>query len=663
MPDINQVGGIGVQPQSIEQQSSVRAAEAAPAELREAKPSRLAFAGRVLLGIFTLGISEGIRALIGHARADRAPEPRAPESGLPAAEPRADAANQELAGALRNGTALPRAHESAVKDALSGLTRSFGEDLLPKKSTLASIEGSSVLKREIANAVAGAGNEVTPGDLRAIVEEKVSQHFAKALLVCALDDSCEKLGYEQGRPEALADRMLRDIPELKESLIACRDRASAQEAIGYMLPYMEHCIQAESDNHALAREISSGSLDALPAEAQAAIAAGVNDLRASFGEDIVPQGATLAGLPGADDLREGIAQAVSGSEARVEAGSLRSIVAQKGARQMAEAVFAKSLGECCGRLGYAARNPERLPGLLLRGFPEFAAELRAAANREGAEAVIAKHLPVIEANVRVRKEVDEALAGIKPQAVQQIAAKTGLTEEAVRQSLDFEKLQDRATMLSSDFKTGKRSGENNAVKNEFKAIVDRFADSKARLYNTAESLPLAPGLKEAWKSQALTEHTLSKGDFFETCYRCGSSVKADSLIQALQAPAGMFEVVEIYGLFDSLAVQVTGNLMAHYGPQAWFDLGGDGQGDARSFALQAMMNSNPGFIRALSKAVAERPGLSDSLQALCAERSRTALADRNAPGADEMLCGALVVRELLDRLSYFAGLMGEAAAA
>ena len=92
----NQVGGSGVQQPGM--QGVLPRAEAdAPAELRGARPSAGTYAGRVILGIFTLGISEGIRALVHHARAGEAPAPRVAGEHLPPAPPRADAFNRGLA--------------------------------------------------------------------------------------------------------------------------------------------------------------------------------------------------------------------------------------------------------------------------------------------------------------------------------------------------------------------------------------------------------------------------------------------------------------------------------------------------------------------------------------------------------------------------------------
>lgn len=92
-------------------------------------------AGRVLLGIFTLGISEGVRALVHHARAEAAPAPRVTGANIPQAGPRADAFNASLADGLRRGT-LPPAYRAALGEAVDELRARFGADIVPEGLSL-----------------------------------------------------------------------------------------------------------------------------------------------------------------------------------------------------------------------------------------------------------------------------------------------------------------------------------------------------------------------------------------------------------------------------------------------------------------------------------------------------------------------------------------------
>ena len=84
MSQIAQINA-GVMRQDV-QQATPQGGTGAPAELHGARPSAAALAGRIVAGIFTLGISEGIRAIVHHARAGAAPEPRAPVQDLPPAD-------------------------------------------------------------------------------------------------------------------------------------------------------------------------------------------------------------------------------------------------------------------------------------------------------------------------------------------------------------------------------------------------------------------------------------------------------------------------------------------------------------------------------------------------------------------------------------------------
>ena len=374
MSQINQVGGPGVQQHQVGEVAP-RAGADVPAELRGARPSAGAVAGRVLLGIFTLGISEGVRALVHHARAEAAPAPRVTGANIPQAGPRADAFNASLADGLRRGT-LPPAYRAA-------------------------------------------------------------------------------LGADAG---LLLDHVLKSEPELAAALPGCADRAAA---------------------------------DALLEEA----------------------------------------------------------------------------------------------------------------------------MPRIREYVQVDHAMNEARTQAHENAVTGLARATGLSEAVVRRQVDFTKLENSFNYLAKDIRTGENPARGDALDAEFGRLADKFVHQKARLFASVDGLGLSARMADAWKNAALTSGTLDKEDMFTAFHAVGSRVDASRLLEALNAPAGEFADQDIFGLLQSLALQLNEKLLGHYGPEAWDKLGGDGQSDARFYAAQAMLDAAPG----LTEALAARPDLVERLLDMVSE--------------------------------------------
>ena len=450
MSQINQVGGSGVQQPGM-QGVHPRAEADAPAELRGARPSAGSVAGRVILGIFTLGISEGIRALVRHARAGEAPGPRVAGEHLPPAPPRADAFNRGLADGLGKET-LPAAHQAAVSEALA-------------------------------------------------------------------------------------------------------------------------------------------------------------DLRARFGADILPEGMTLKTLPDKFELLGGVKDALRTAAEEVSPQALRALIVEKGTPLMANRVLEARIGACCEEIGYAGAKPAIIRQSLLRDSPELSAALSACADRAAVDARLEAFMPRIADDVRLRHAVADAQARAQESAVSGLAQATGLSEALVRQQTDFTKLENSFAYLAADVLKGENPARGDDLVAAFRNIADRFVNQKAQLFASVDRLGLSPRLADDWKSNALSERTLDKGDMFTSFHAVGSGVDARSLLEALNAPAGEFGDREILGLMESLGAKVTSALHAHYGLEAWAELGGDGQGDARFYAAQAMLDVVPG----LCDALAARPDLVDRL--------------------------------------------------
>lgn len=228
MPGISDVS---TQPVIAQNAPAVERAENAqgPAELAGARPSRAAVAGRVVLGVFTLGISEGIRAIVRACRSGQSAPARAPRQALPEAEPSVDAVNRAMAeqiGADQNNTAV----RLAILEGLGVYAEAFGQEFA--QNGLDAIPFKKDLISGLQQAVGESAEAVTPESLRSLTQETAGPMVARMLLGNVVQQCCNDVGFEdapiiRNMPNVLTRR----FPDLAEAIRACRDLASARAAV------------------------------------------------------------------------------------------------------------------------------------------------------------------------------------------------------------------------------------------------------------------------------------------------------------------------------------------------------------------------------------------------------------------------------------------------
>lgn len=176
--------------------------QTAPATLQNAKPSVGSTVCRVLAGIFTLGISEGILAICRHIESKAAPEARGAGEALPAAAPSIAEQNNTLSTQFKNDTLAPE-YKAAVAEAFSELRARYGDKALPEGSTVQEFLANATVQRgfrekdvinEVANAIKNSQTEISPQDLKTCILEKASPKLASlAAHACILEQAENKL--------------------------------------------------------------------------------------------------------------------------------------------------------------------------------------------------------------------------------------------------------------------------------------------------------------------------------------------------------------------------------------------------------------------------------------------------------------------------------------
>ncbi|MGN1209298.1 MAG: hypothetical protein ACI4SV_03255, partial [Duodenibacillus sp.] len=199
------------------------------AELAGARPSRAAVVGRVALGIFTLGISEGIRAIVRACRSGQSAPARAPRQALPEAAPSVDALNRAMAeriGSDQNNTAV----RLAILEGLGVYAEAFGQEFA--QNGLDAVPFKNDLIGCLQQAVGESSEAVTPERLRALTQETAGPMVARMLLGNVVQQCCNAVGFDdapiiRNMPNVLTRR----FPDLAEAIQACRDPASARAAV------------------------------------------------------------------------------------------------------------------------------------------------------------------------------------------------------------------------------------------------------------------------------------------------------------------------------------------------------------------------------------------------------------------------------------------------
>jgi hypothetical protein len=143
----------------------------APEEMRRAKPSKFLTVLRVIACIFTVGISEGVIALVRDCMPTRTqPDQVNPPNPnmVPNANPQVDQHNTQLGENIMSNT-LPQEYKSALEEAAAPLRNQFGNKIIPDdlgKLLESPTSDKKSLNYKLKCLVKESNNEVTPQVLK-----------------------------------------------------------------------------------------------------------------------------------------------------------------------------------------------------------------------------------------------------------------------------------------------------------------------------------------------------------------------------------------------------------------------------------------------------------------------------------------------------------------
>ena len=176
-----------------------------------------------------------------------------------------------------------------------------------------------------------------------------------------------------------------------------------------------------------------------------------------------------------------------------------------------------------------------------------------------------------------------------------LAQRTELPESILKETMDLKTISSKFTYLGVDIQEGKIPAAE--IQQRFLAITEKFVQAKLSLIEAIEALPLPDQAKIAWKNDTLRLSDLEKKAEFLKFVNAGLNTDGSQIVTYIRD--GAVSAPEVFGLLSTLAMHTEDNLRANFTPLEWNELGGDGQGTAHDYATQAALYHTPGLLEAL----------------------------------------------------------------
>ena len=186
-------------------------------------------AGRALLAVGSLGLTELILRLIRRAEHATAPAPQVPAPAVPQAAPTAARSNSAIMTAILKGGALPGAYHAAVGEALAELHDSFGS-IVPADAMLSTLPSRGNFLSSLQEQISQLSEELQPAQLKAFIVDAATPHIRREAVARAADVIFGEVGYNS-RGSLRVDPLLRTISGLQDALNSAENDEQLSAAI------------------------------------------------------------------------------------------------------------------------------------------------------------------------------------------------------------------------------------------------------------------------------------------------------------------------------------------------------------------------------------------------------------------------------------------------
>ena len=593
--------GPGSNPVRIENREQLQSVNNSPREMR-ARPSGLVIAARVIGGIATVGISEGIIALARHFSSKNAPAPRVVAPQVPLSRPADDMNNHELAVAIRREAGLPGAHQAALDEAVRSAVRDFDPGRAGGAPETLPRSAARNVTAALAEAVCNAPGLVTPAELKELARGEAARELAKG----AFEDKLRALLAERhvpaGQVPSLSARLMESSPDFQARLLACGSRAQAEAVIAENMPAIGEAVQIAADNYAVSHALMHrdwSSMDPASRESLAGSFDRICDaLRGSFGKANVPEGAKLFSLLSAED-RTAVARQIRAGARAVTPEELKEMVIARFAKAKAETLLMANIRAACGQEPCPQQMQREVMESILGNYKIFAADLEKCRDLKSIAGLIAGKSRLIGKRTALHQQISRQADAAFGQALQALAGRAGMSRESLAAVLNTAELKEAFAALSRKMAAALRPDSPEDMQAAFSQAAGRFVESKAGLLESVSEMPLTEEVRNLWKTAALSSRSLTQPDMLQKAWQAAAATDARSLISALR-DAGSFAPGEIFGLMQSVALRLSDNLQGLYGAENWNALGKDAQAELRGFAVKALLSMAPKLTEALA---------------------------------------------------------------
>lgn len=254
------IGGIARQNQiNAPQTNATQEVNQAPAALQGARHSVGRIAARVVAGLLTAGLSEGIRAVVvsikdafdnydqvARVEADRL------------AQAKVDACNHQLASTIQSGKELPSAMKAAIHEGLEEVHNAFGNgDLNPAG------EMSPNCLKHLQSTIRLSHDAITPERLKALVIEHARPEATTNILHSKLQQFITHENLNSVSPQDMAMLKNPDLAGLQSRIADCQNADDAHALYEEFKAPLENTIKFQDAAYSSWNEVRAEALDTI----------------------------------------------------------------------------------------------------------------------------------------------------------------------------------------------------------------------------------------------------------------------------------------------------------------------------------------------------------------------------------------------------------------
>ena len=332
--------------------------------------------------------------------------------------------------------------------------------------------------------------------------------------------------------------------------------------------------EADAYNTRIANDIVAGN--ELTGSLKTAADGVVTQMRQRYGENFVPQGATLAQLLGGEKNK--LANEIKALDGNVNAQKMQELVEKHMKTKMASTALENAFKPLCGQ---DSNKAARLREIAAEKNPQLLEDLKNAQDQQAVQNILNgltdefRSMAALYETAHAQREVT------KGNMITSIAQKLQLDPETVKNNVNFRVFENRLRELESSVVRGQVA--QNAVAEAFSNLAGELAEQYRVAFQAVDAdQTLSEQTKKALKLGMLKSHPSN----CSTAIQAGKNVNVTDLKNALAGNAARDEVNRI---LSGLGVQLNDALKNALGEDAWAAMNRDHARDIEALQVAAFL--------------------------------------------------------------------------